>query len=271
MDLLNAIMTVVGGVLLAPFRAVPPLLTLTLWSIVAGIAGMFLYRAVSNQDALKRVNGRMKADLLAMKLFKDEIGVTFASIADLFRVTGLKFWYALFPLLVLMVPFVLAMSQLGSFYEFRPLAPGESAVVSLYLSDDAWEGNRNAMLEAPPEVNIETPNPVRDAGKKVIRWRVSPTAHGQYTLAWNVRGARYEKLLAAGDGLVRASPMRPGTNFWDRLLYPAERAFGADSPVQRIEITQPTRETWPTHWLVTFLLVSIAAGLACMPFMKVQL
>lgn len=271
MDYINAIMSAIGGALMAPFRALPPLLTLAIWSVVAGIAGMFLYRAVSNQNALKRVNSRMKADLLAMKLFKDELAVTFSCQWDLLKVTGMKFWYALFPLLVMMVPFVLAMSQLGTFYEFRPLAPGEPAVVSLYLSDAAWDTNRNATMNAPDGVRIETPQPIRDAGRKVVRWRINPTAAGQHVLSWSVGGERIEKSLSVGDGLVRVSPMRPGTNFWDRLLYPTERAFGAASPVKMIEITFPTRDTWPTHWLISFLALSILAGLACIPFMKVQL
>jgi hypothetical protein len=270
-DFINAIMSAIGGALMAPFRALPPLLTLAVWSVVAGIAGMFLYRAVSNQNALKRVNSRMKADLLAMKLFKDEISVTFSCQWDLLKVTGMKFWYALFPLLVMMVPFVLAMSQLGTFYEFRPLAAGEPAVVSLFLSDAAWDANRNAILDVPAGVRVETPQPIRDAGQKVVRWRISPTAHGQYVLAWNVNGERVEKSLSAGEDLMRVSPVRPGTNFWDRLLYPTERAFSTASSVQKIEITYPTRETWPTHWLVSFLVLSIVAGLACIPFMKVQL
>ena len=43
--------------------------------------------------------------------------------------------------------------------------------------------------------------------------------------------------------LCAVSTQRPGTSIWDRLLYPGERAFDSDSPVEAIVLDYPPRST----------------------------
>ncbi|RMF78994.1 MAG: hypothetical protein D6744_09540 [Planctomycetota bacterium] len=73
--------------------------------------------------------------------------------------------------------------------------------------------------------------------------------------------------------------MRPGSGTWqafgEQLLYPAEPAFAADSPIQRIEIcgVQPLSTPlfgWDINWVITFLIASIVAALIAKPWIGVQ-
>ena len=77
-----------------------------------------------------------------------------------------------------------------------------------------------------------------------------------------------------GEVSAPVSPLRPGTGFVDRLLYPVERAFGGDSPVRAIEVRHPTRTTEifgiDVPWWLTFLIVSMLFAFISKPFTKVQ-
>jgi hypothetical protein len=270
-------MTFLGNVVLAPFEPVPPWLTLTIFSAIGGVIGLKLWGWTSNQEALKAVSNRTRADLLAMKLFKDELSVTFSCQWDLAKVLVKRLWLSLRPIVIMMVPFVLALAQLGSRFEHRPLRAGENAVVTLELTEDSWAKNKNAQLLVPEGVQIETP-PLRVATEHTIQWRVQATQPGQHELAWEIDGRRVTKSLPVGTGLVEASAIRPGPgwgDFWDQLLYPAESVLPSGGPVAKIEIDLPHRSTpifgFDTHWLITFLVLSVVLGLLFKPVLKVQL
>lgn len=274
MAIVNAVATAIAGACFAPFASLPPWLTLTVWSAIAGVLMMIIFRYTSNQKALKEVGNRVRANLLAMRLFKDELSVTFSCQWGLLKAIGARLWYSLAPLVVMIVPFVLGLAQLGAYYEKRPLRPDESAVVSLYLAEPAWDSNTDVRLQAPDGVVVETPG-LRDRSERVIRWRVRARQAGQHKLVWEVSGQRVEKLLSAGAGLVPVSPKRPGTSFWDRLLYPVEPPLGEHDAVRAIEVVHPTRQTpilgWGIHWLITFFVLSIVFALLFKPVLKVQL
>ena len=274
----NVLTTFLGNVLLAPFESLPPWLTLTFWSAVGGLVGMLLWGWTSNQDALKAVSARTRADLLAMKLFKDELSVTFSCQWDLLKAILLRLWLSLRPVILMMVPFVLAMAQLGARFEHRPLRVGESAIVTLTLTEDAWPKNRSVQPQVPDGVDIETPA-LRDKDDRTIQGRVKVLKPGRYELAWEIDGQRITKTLPAEPGLVDADAVRPGPNvladFMDQLIYPSEPPLPAASPVARVAVALANRSTpvfgFDVHWLVTFLVLTIVFGLLLKPFLKVQL
>ena len=76
---LNAGMNTLFGLLRGPMAAVPAWLSLTVVSAVLGVVLLVLFKYTSNQAAIGRVRDRIKARLLAMKLFKDNIPVVLKS------------------------------------------------------------------------------------------------------------------------------------------------------------------------------------------------
>ena len=275
MSVINHILNAIGDLVVAPFDTAPPWLTLTILSAVAGLLMMIVFKYTSSQAKLKAVSNRTRADLLAMKLFKDELAVTFASQWDLLKATGQRLWYSLWPpMAVMIIPFVLAIAQLGIRYEYRPLAPGESALVTLTLQEDAWPANSNAQLETPEGVVLETP-PLRLPAESAIQWRLRATQPGRHTIAWQIDGQRIVKSLPAAPGLYPVSPRRPTTGLWDQLLYPIEAPFSASSPVHSIDLQLPSRSTplfgLDIHWLITFFVLSMFFAFILKPSLKVQL
>ena len=92
MNALNAVLLKLTDLLLAPFMALPAQVALIVLSVVAGVLAALAFRYTSNQDALKRVADQVRASLLAMRLFKDDLRSVFRAQLSLFTASGLRLW-----------------------------------------------------------------------------------------------------------------------------------------------------------------------------------
>jgi hypothetical protein len=252
--------------LLAPF-ATAPLAGLLCWSAVAGVVMTLVFGKTSNQQALRWAADQTRAELLAIKLFKDDLGVTFRCQLQLFKATFWRLVYSLVPMLVMAVPFTLVLTQLALRYEHRPLMPGESSLVEMRLSADAWPRYKDIAVEVPAGVVAET-EALRDASDHSLCWRIHPHVGRPATLRWRLGERIVTKQLAAADRqsqLLRVSTRRPGAGVVDRLLHPAEPGFSAAGPVRSITVDYPPRQTpllgLNLPWWATFLIVSILVAL----------
>lgn len=276
MNALNSLLTRLADMLFVPFAAWPGIWTLCLFSAVIGVLMAWVFRLTSNQRALKSVADRIRAQLFAIKLFKDDLGVAFRCQVELMKATGLRLWYSLPPMLVMLVPLVLVLVQLAMRYEHRPLAPGESAIVELQISPEGWESFQKASIEAPEGIAVETPA-LRDATRYTVFWRVRANGPVEGTVRFTVGHQIVEKSITAGDKSSRVlvvSEVRPGPGFFEKLLHPVEPGFDHESPVESIRVGYPERSTpvfgWDVPWWLTFFLVSMLAAVVARPWLKVQ-
>lgn len=284
MDTLNSLLTTLTAALMAPFRALPSWLGLVVWSAVAGVLMTWAFRYTSSQRGLQRAVDQIRANMLGMKLFKDDLGVTLHCFGGLMGGVGRRLLLSVPPMLVMVIPFVLILAQLSVWYEFRPLRPGESAVVEMRLSPSAWDRHRTVAIETPEGVVLDTRSALGtrglpDPAQRTVTWRIHAVKAGHYALRWRLGEVECDKRIEVRDrtaGLAPVSPLRPGPSFTDRLLYPAERAFGRSSPVESIRVSYPLpqRSTpifgLPIPWWGTFLIVSIVAALVAKPILRVQ-
>ena len=124
MNTLNASLREVSDWLLSPLGNRSPLLALVFVSVLTGIVMTIVFRFTSHQRQLRHIADLCRADLLAIKLFKDQPSSMFRAVASLLRHTMLRLWYSLPPALVMLVPFVIAVVHLAQWYEYRPLYSG---------------------------------------------------------------------------------------------------------------------------------------------------
>ena len=170
MNALNTLLNAISDTLLGPLAGWPPLLTLVLVSAVTGVLMAIVFRFTSRQQALRRVADLSRAQVLAIKLFKDDpIGI-FRSLGQLMKCTGLRLWYSLPPMLVMLVPFVLLLVQLAQRYEYRPLQPREKMIVEAQLAQKAWPRSAEVALQLPSRIEVEA-RPLRDHQRHTIYWR----------------------------------------------------------------------------------------------------
>ena len=269
----NVVTNAIGGFFLAPVASVPGWLSITVISAVLGVFLLVIFKYTSNQKAIGCVRDDIKANLLAVKLFKDSFSVTFRSQARVFCASFKLLFYSIVPMLVMIVPVCLILAQMGLWYQACPLLSGDEPVVVKLKLNDHLDTFPQVTLESLPAARTII-GPVRIFTKKEIFWKIKPVEDGNYNLIFHIGDRRYEKQLAIGEGFMRLSPKRPGADFADILLYPLEKPFTSDSPVRSISIDYPERDSrinGTDWWIVYFFVVSMIFAFLFKPLLKVRI
>jgi len=262
-----------GKIVLSPVGFLPGWLSNTIISAVAGVGLLIIFKYASNQSTIGRARDSIKANMLALKLFKDSISVTLQAQGRVFKGAGLLMVYAVKPLLVMIVPVCLLLGQMALWYQLRPLQLNEEAIITMTL---------NSEIDLPlPAVNIEPAQafeidigPVRSIDNREIHWKIKARQNGYHNLVFQIEDQKIEKELAVGDGFMRVSSERPGWKWADILLYPMEKPFPPGSIVQSISIDYPDRisHTSGTDWWIGyFFVVSLIFALIFKPILKVRI
>ena len=271
--LANMLFNAFGRFCLAPVAALPGWLSLSLISAVTGLFFLIIFKYTSNQKAIAKVKDDMKAQMLAIKLFKDSISVTFKAQGQLFKGALLLLVHAFVPMLVMIIPMSLFLVQLALWYQSRPLLPQEHAVVTVELNGNSDESWPKVIMEDNPAFEV-TLGPVKIFSKRQICWEIKALQNGYCRIMLQAGQQQIEKDLAVGDGLMRISPKRPGWEWTDILMNPVEGPLRPDSIVRSVSIRYPDRPALASgsnRWLAYFFVASIAFAFILKPLVKVRL
>ena len=111
LSILNPVFTVLGNLVFGVFSFLPRWLGLSVLSVALGIVMVPCFGFLSNQRGISRAKDDIKANLLALKLFKDDLGVAF-------RCQGRILWailrlqrYVLVPILCLALPVTMTLGR----------------------------------------------------------------------------------------------------------------------------------------------------------------
>ena len=269
---LNAVGNGLFGLLQKPMMVLPAWLSLTVISAVLGVLMLILFKYTSNQAAIGKVRDTIKAQLLAMKLFKDNIPVVLKSQVKILLNAFLLLVHSFRPMGVMIIPFSLLLGQLGLWYQFRPLAVGEQALVTVQLADSDADSMPPVSLQ-PSAAVVVTTGPIRVPSKRQVFWQIQTKEAGSGPLTFQVAGHQIQKELAVGDGLMPVSMKRPGLNIADLILHPAEKPFDKASTVQSISIAYPDRlskVTGTDFWIISLFVISMAVAFIFKPFFNVK-
>ncbi len=266
---LNPICTWLGDVVYAVLSLFPVWVGLIVISVVTGVVMLIAFRHTSNQKAIGVVKDDIKANLLALKLYKDELQVTFLSQARLLWAIVRLQRYILAPVLVMALPMMLALAQMGIRYQWRPLRSGEQTLIKVHFAPGSGK-SVVASIKPHPGLAVEV-GPV--PGGDLCVWRVHGGATGRHTLKFQVGNEIIDKELVVDNRFERVSALRPSARWTDQLFHPVERRLAAGSPVRSIEILYPSVDSWvrgADYWVVTFFIVSMVAALILAPVFKVR-
>lgn len=270
---INAGATALCSALFACIALVPGWLSLAFISAALGVFLLVIFKYTSNQQAIARVRDDIKADLLAVKIFKDNVAVTLKSQGRVFICSFKLLFYSIIPMMIMIIPVSLILAQMGAWYQARPAGPEDEPVtvkVTLNSSAESWPA---VTLSALPAA-ITTVGPIRILSKKEIYWKIKPLKEGYHTLLFQAGTRQFEKQLAVGSGFMRLSPKRPGPDFADMLLYPLEKPFPDNSTIRSISIEYPARSSriyGTDWWMLTFFIASMIFAFLCKPFIKVRI
>ena len=274
-SILNTILTFLFGLVYEPLKWLGPFWSMVAISWLGGMFMVWIFGKVSNQHAIQRTRNRLSAELIALRLFKDDLRVFFGIQYQVLAWTLKYLRHSLVPMLILMVPTMIILIHLNLHYGSRPLRVGEQTLVKVKLRDPAALGRGEAIsLKAPESLKIETQG-VRVAEMKEVCWRVRGVSPGRFDLTVSDGMDSVTKKVAVGGRMEGVSSMRTGEHWLTSLLYPGEAPIPSQSAIESIEIRYPELDISilgkNMNWLILFLVLSLGFGYAFKGLLGVQI
>ncbi len=274
-DLLNFAVSRIADAALFVFQGANPWTAMTVLSLVTALLMLAVYRFASDQAEIRTAKDKIIAYLLEVRLFRNDLQASFRAQGNILRYNIRYLGLSTKPLLVMIVPLVLAMIQLDQWFGYEPLRPGEAALVKVRLKDGYQSSRESITLEPGRGFTVESP-PVRIDREGEADWRIRAAEPGHWNLSVAVNGQSVAKgLVVEGDSLTRIAPARVARNWFDQLANPGEPSIPDSSPVRSIEIYYPGRTLnffgWQLHWLVAYIALSILFGFLLKPWLKVEI
>jgi len=246
-----------------------PFVVVTIVSALVGILFIMAFPHVSSQDGIKAVKDRIKFNLLAIRLFQDDLGTVFRSTG---KTLSWNFGYLglnMLPMVVLAAPFMIVWFQLNALYAYQPLDPGAEQMVVVELNENV----------VPSEVDISMPEGI-ELSHRVnipgsqdprILLRLTPMAEGAFDIVIKNAGAEVTKTLEVGTDpkrlarLTTATPLAKFAAAKDPIVYFGDPVLPGDSFLQTITIDYPVRPLGfmgggEISIMIWFVVVSMAVG-----------
>jgi uncharacterized membrane protein (DUF106 family) len=262
-----------------------PLAIVIVVSLVIGLVMVVLFGYTSDQKAIGIAKDQLKAHLLAVRLYRDQIPVVMGSYGKILRGTGRYLKLAFMPLLYVIIPITLLMVQIDRYLGQTPLPTNAPFLLTVHLGEQssnakaaehsmAIDAMNDVALDLPPEITMTAP-PVHINADNDIVWRLVGAKDGKYAVKINAGGQSVEKAVCMGSDLPRISTVRLRGQFWNRLFSSAESALPDNSPIESISINYPDRNIdiagYGMNWIWLFFILSMVAGFIFKELLGIQI
>lgn len=251
-----------------------PLAIVIVVSLVIGLVMVVLFGYTSDQKAIGIAKDQLKAHLLAVRLYRDQIPVVMGSYGKILRGTGRYLKLAFMPLLYVIIPITLLMVQIDRYLGQTPLPTNAPFLLTVHLASQSSnvhaaepstgsDALNDVTLDLPPEITMTAP-PVHIAAENEIVWRLAGAKDGKYEVKIAASGQTVEKAVCVGSDLPRISTVRLRGQFFNRMFSSAESALPDNSPIESISINYPDRNIdiagYGMNWIWLFFILSMVAG-----------
>jgi uncharacterized membrane protein (DUF106 family) len=256
-----------------------PLSIVIIVSVVVGLLMVVLFGYTSDQKAIGIAKDQLKAHLLAVRLYRDQIPVVMGSYGKILRGTGRYLKLAFKPLLYVIIPITLLMVQIDRYLGATPIAVNAPFLLTIHLAAPASGGDatNDATLDLPPEITMTAP-PVHVAAENEIVWRLVGSKEGKYEVkiaAGQTAGAAATKTVCVGSDLPRISTVRLRGHFWDRIFSSDEPSLPENGSIDSISINYPDRNIeiagYGMNWIWLFFILSMIAGFIFKEILGIQI
>jgi hypothetical protein len=241
-------------------------------SLVIGLAMVVVIRYTTDQKAIRRAKDRLKAHMLEVRLFQDQLPVVLRAYVRILWGTVRYLQLSGKSLALVIIPLVLLVAQLDRSLGYLPLRPQQPFLVKA----------RGIAPGAFGEVRLQLPGGVTESAPAVhmedeheIVWRLTAEQWGTYDLNLVAGGQSLLKQVVVAEGLARVSPTRFRDHFWERWLTSGEAALPEGSPAESIEVLYPPRNiplgSWELNWIVLFFVASMVAGFFFKTILRIEI
>jgi uncharacterized membrane protein (DUF106 family) len=249
-----------------------PLAIVVVLSLVVGLLMVVLFGYTSDQKAIGVAKDQLKAHLLAVRLYRDQIPVVMGSYGKILRGTGRYLKLAFKPLLYVIIPITLLIVQIDRYLGQAPIPVNAPFLLTVQLNGGS--GLNDAALDLPPEITM-TADPVHIPAVNEIVWRLAGLKEGQYEVKIVAAGQSVAKSVCVGGDLARISTVRLRGQFWTRMFSSAEAALPENSPIESIAINYPDRNIeiagYGMNWIWLFFILSMVAGFIFKELLGIQI
>jgi uncharacterized membrane protein (DUF106 family) len=254
------------GLLQSALSWLGPFWSLVVISFIGGVFMVWLFGKVSDQDKIKSTRNRMSAELIGLRLFKDDLRVFFSIQWSIFVWTLKYLRYSVVPMIIIMVPVIALLTQLNLHYAMAPLEVGEQTLIKAKLRNlELLNSGAEITLKASDALEIETAG-VRIPETGEVAWRVRGVSDGRFDLVVTAGDESVTKQMAVGGRKEGVSQLRTGDSWINNLLYPGEAPISKQSAIESIEIIYPDLDIsflgFGMNWLILFFILSMVFGFA---------
>ena len=256
----------------AVFIAYAPSLIVAAISFAAGVLMLVIFRYTSDQKKIRRTKDQVEAQLLAVRLFQDQLPAVLRAYGRLLRGTVRYISLMLKPTAVMVLVFAPLIVLLDPYFGWSPLRPHQDFLLTVQTAD------ANALdetsLELPRGVRSSAP-PVHVPADKQVVWRLVADSAGVYPVTVISNGTRISKSVVVSDGLPWISAISMHGPFWQRWLQPGAIALPEASPLSSISVGYAPREVsvwlFAANWIIVFFVISIVAALLFKKPLRVEI
>jgi|SRR5271165_3588458 len=242
-----------------------PLAIVVILSVVVGLLMVVLFGYTSDQKEIGIAKDQLKAHLLAVRLYRDQIPVVMGSYGKILRGTGRYLKLAFKPLVYVIVPITFLIVETDRYLGQTPIPVNTPFLLTVHAtSSDELGWLNDTVLDLPPEITMTAP-PVNIPAENEIVVRLVGSREGKYELTIPApSGLSVTKSVCLGGGLPRLSTVRLRGHFWSRMFSSAEAALPENAPFDSIAIDYPDRNIdiagYGMNWIWLFFILSMAAG-----------
>lgn len=258
-SVINCAANAVFDLWLWPFQSLPPIWQVCITALPVTVVALLIFRYASNQDGITAAKNKIKAYLLELWLYKDDIGILLRAQGRVLRWSLVYMRYSLVPMAIMIVPFALVVVQLESQFAFRGLEPGESAILSITVDSEVPVSSLEADIFLPFGLTLETP-PLRSDQTGEVFWRIGAAEPGRHTVVIRIGENNITRQVVVGDQRkLWPSAYRAGD--WRVLGSPAEPSLASEGDIVRTEVSYArARDEFlglssATWWLLGFTLL----------------
>jgi uncharacterized membrane protein (DUF106 family) len=272
---------------------------LWIFSALAGIVFLFIFKWTSDQKAIKRVKDRIAAGFLAVRLFKDDFKQVWRANGSIFLNAFSYMGNALRPVAFMIIPVLFMLVQLNVWYGNQPLKPdleyrvltplmeetgmnmtgqlvgNTSTMVTAKLSKNADVTTAEISLSTPDGLQVVTPA-VRIAETNEVSWRLQALAVGEHEITLNVDGQQLTHTVFVGEeGKFRKIPAVTTRGAWNEFWNPTNAPISSEVPVEEFKVVYEEASFnllgFKTHWVIAFFILSLVFGFALKGFFGVEI
>jgi uncharacterized membrane protein (DUF106 family) len=251
-----------------------PLLLVILLSIVVGLGMVLLFGYTSDQKAIARSKDQLKAHLLAVRLYRDQLDVVMGSYGKVLRGTGRYLKLAFKPLLYLIIPITFLIVQLDRSLGMTAISVNSPFLLTVHTTD--VDAMNNLSIDLPAEIKTDAP-PVHIPDENEVVWRLDARQDGEYEVRIIVNGQSVTKTVRVSSDIARVSPVRLRDHFWERIFLSGEPALPANGRIQSITVDYPDRNIplgiagYEMNWIWLFFILSMIAGFIFKELLGIQI